>query len=71
MYSHMGEAGRNMSPGLAGVDTVVVACGGKENNALYYALKDQVKELHMVGDVNAVRKVPDATMDGATLGRWL
>ena len=56
---------------IEGVDTVVVACGGKENNALYYALKDQVKELYMVGDVNAVRKVPDATMDGATLGRWL
>jgi 2,4-dienoyl-CoA reductase-like NADH-dependent reductase (Old Yellow Enzyme family)/thioredoxin reductase len=54
---------------IEGVDTVVVACGGRENNALYYSLKDQVREIHVVGDANGIRKVHNATMDGATVGR--
>ncbi|MBW2623295.1 MAG: FAD-dependent oxidoreductase [Deltaproteobacteria bacterium] len=54
---------------IEGVDTVVVACGGRENNALYYNLKDQVDEIYVVGDANGIRKVHNATMDGATVGR--
>ena len=53
------------------VDTVVVGCGGQENNALYYALKDQVKEIHIVGDANGIRRLHDMTMDGAIVGRAL
>jgi len=56
---------------IEGVDTVVLGCGGKENNSLYYALKGQVPEIHAVGDANGVRKVHDATMEGATVGRQL
>jgi 2,4-dienoyl-CoA reductase-like NADH-dependent reductase (Old Yellow Enzyme family)/thioredoxin reductase len=56
---------------IEGVDTVVIACGGQENNELYYALRDRVKEIHIVGDANGVRKVHDATMDGAIVGRLL
>ena len=57
---------------IEGVDTVVVACGGKEDNALYYALKDQVKEIRLIGDAsNAQRRIHDITMEGATLARFL
>lgn len=56
---------------IEGVDTVVLACGGVENNSLYYALKGKVKELHRVGDCNGVRKLLWATNDGAVLGRAL
>lgn len=56
---------------IEGVDTVVVACGGRENNALYYALKDKVKEIHLVGDAMGIRRIHHATMDGAMVGRAL
>jgi len=56
---------------IEGVDTVVVAYGGLEDNALYYALKDRVKEVHVVGDASGVRRIHDATMGGATVGRAL
>jgi pyruvate/2-oxoglutarate dehydrogenase complex dihydrolipoamide dehydrogenase (E3) component len=56
---------------IEGVDTVVVACGGKEDNALYYSLKDQIAEIHLIGDANGVRKIHNATMDGATVARAL
>jgi len=54
---------------IEGVDTVVVACGGLENNALYYSLKDQIEEVYVIGDANGIRKIHNATMDGATIGR--
>jgi NADPH-dependent 2,4-dienoyl-CoA reductase/sulfur reductase-like enzyme len=56
---------------IEGIDTVVIGCGGQENNALYYALKDHVKEIYLVGDANGVRRITDATLDGATVGRVL
>jgi thioredoxin reductase len=56
---------------IEGVDTVVIACGGREDNALYYALKDRVKEIYVVGDANGVRRIHDATREGATAGRAL
>jgi mycofactocin system FadH/OYE family oxidoreductase 2 len=54
---------------IEGVDTVVVGCGGREDNSLFYNLKDQVEEIYIAGDANGVRKVHNATMDGATVGR--
>jgi len=54
---------------IGGVGTVVIACGGRENNALYYALKGQVKEVYVIGDANGVRKIHDATLEGATVAR--
>jgi len=57
---------------IEGVDTVVVACGGKENNALYYALKDRVKQLHLIGDAGgSQQRIHDITMEGATLARFV
>ncbi|MDP2919663.1 MAG: FAD-dependent oxidoreductase [Dehalococcoidia bacterium] len=61
----------NQERRIEGVDTVVVACGGRENNALYYALKGFVEELYLVGDANGVRKIHDATNEAAVLGRML
>lgn len=54
-----------------GIDTVVVACGSKEENSLYYELKDRVPAIHIIGDANGVRKVHNATMDAATIARLL
>jgi NADPH-dependent 2,4-dienoyl-CoA reductase/sulfur reductase-like enzyme len=53
------------------VDTVVIAWGDREENALYYTLKDKVKEVHKIGDANGVRRVHDATREGAIVGRAL
>lgn len=54
---------------IENIDTVIVACGGQEDNALYYALKGQVKELHRVGDCNGVRRLPDATLEASRTAR--
>ena len=56
---------------IEGVDTVVIAYGGQEDNALYYALKDKVKEIHIIGDAHGIRRVHDATREGAVAGRAL
>jgi NADPH-dependent 2,4-dienoyl-CoA reductase/sulfur reductase-like enzyme len=54
---------------IEGVDTVVYAYGGKEENGLYYALKGKVKEVYKIGDANGVRRAHDATREGAVVGR--
>lgn len=56
---------------IEGVDTVVLAYGGVEDNSLYYNLRGKVKELHKVGDCNGVRKLLWATNDGALIARML
>ena len=54
---------------IEGVDTVILGCGGREDNTLYYALRGQVKELHKVGDCNGVRRLPDATLEASRIAR--
>jgi len=54
---------------IENVDTVILSYGSVENNAFYYALKGQVKELYAVGDCQGVRKIIWATNDGATVAR--
>ncbi len=54
---------------IDGIDTVVLAFGGVENNGLYYALKDKVKNIHVIGDCRGVSKILWAVNDGATLAR--
>ena len=66
-YNVFTEAERRID----GVDTVVIACGGQEDNALYCSLKAQVGEIHLAGDANGVRRISDATLDGAIVGRAL
>lgn len=54
---------------IDGIDTVVLAFGGVENNGLYYALKDKVKNIHVIGDCRGVKKILWAVNDGAVLAR--
>jgi NADPH-dependent 2,4-dienoyl-CoA reductase/sulfur reductase-like enzyme len=51
------------------VDTVVVALGGVANDGLYKALKGKLRELHVVGQALAPRKMLDSTLDGLRVGR--
>jgi hypothetical protein len=52
-------------------DDIVVACGGRANNALYDELEGRVQELHLVGDAVAPRRILYATRDGNRVGRAL
>ena len=61
----------NQERRIEGVDSVVIAYGGQPDDALYRALKDRVKELHVVGEAHTIRKLHHITMDGATVGREL
>lgn len=54
---------------IANVDNVVYACGDQENNNLYIQLKRNVNELYLVGDCAGVRRLLQATYDGARVGR--
>ena len=56
---------------IEGVDSVVIAYGGQPDDALYRALRDKVKEIHVAGDAHTIRKLHFITMDGATVGRLL
>jgi len=56
---------------ITGVGTVILACGGREDNALYYEVAGKVGEVHLVGDANGVRRINDATREGAIVGRAL
>ena len=61
----------NQERRIEGVDSVVIAYGGQPDDALYRALKDRVKEVHVVGEAHTIRKLHHITMDGATVGREL
>lgn len=56
---------------IQGVDTVVIAWGDRAENSLHYTLKDKGREIHKIGDANGVRRVHDATREGAIIGRAL
>jgi len=53
------------------VDLVVAACGGQAADALYHAARKICGEVHLVGDALAPRRLMDAILDGARLGRGL
>jgi hypothetical protein len=54
-----------------GIDTLVVSRGSKANDSLYKALKGRVKELHVVGQALAPRKMLDSALDGLRVGRMV
>ncbi|MEE8352921.1 MAG: FAD-dependent oxidoreductase, partial [Dehalococcoidales bacterium] len=56
---------------IEGVANVVIAFGGREDRALYDLLGDRVPEVHVIGDANGVRRIHDATREGAIVGRAL
>lgn len=52
-------------------DTVVLAFGGKANDALYHELNGHVAELILVGDAVSPRRIHDAILDGTRAARAL
>ncbi len=54
-----------------GYDTVVLAAGNTADDSLYFELKDQVKEIHRVGDCVAPRKTDMAIIEGHRVGRMI
>jgi pyruvate/2-oxoglutarate dehydrogenase complex dihydrolipoamide dehydrogenase (E3) component len=56
---------------IEGVDTVVFAAIGKADDALYRALKGEVKEIYAVGHCVSPRLLPDSIRDGTRVGRLL
>ncbi len=50
-------------------DTVVLAFGGKANDALFHELDGRVPELRLVGDACSPRRIHDAILDGTRAGR--
>ncbi|MCB2171072.1 MAG: FAD-dependent oxidoreductase, partial [Deltaproteobacteria bacterium] len=56
---------------IEGVDNVILAYYHKADEALYFDLKDKVRELYRVGDCVAPRMVGDAIRDGERVARQL
>ncbi len=56
---------------IEGIDTVVFAAIGRADDALYHALKGEVKEIYAVGQCLAPRLLTDSIWDGAHVGRLL
>jgi NADPH-dependent 2,4-dienoyl-CoA reductase/sulfur reductase-like enzyme len=52
-------------------DAVVVACGGRADDALYHALADWPGERLLIGDAFAPRRVHDALLDATRAARAL
>jgi 2,4-dienoyl-CoA reductase-like NADH-dependent reductase (Old Yellow Enzyme family)/thioredoxin reductase len=53
----------NVERQIEGIDTIVICTDERANDALYYALKGQVKELHLVGQALSPRKLLDSIAD--------
>ena len=56
---------------VEGFDTVVLACGGASENALYRELQGKVADLHVLGDAYAPRRITFATRQAWSLARQL
>ena len=54
-----------------GYDTIVVVMENRSHDALYFSLKDRVKDLYRVGDCVAPRKIDMAIREGNAAGRIL
>ena len=54
-----------------GIDTLVVSRGSKANDGLYKVLKGRVKELYVVGQALAPRKMLESTLDGLRVARTI
>jgi 2,4-dienoyl-CoA reductase-like NADH-dependent reductase (Old Yellow Enzyme family) len=54
-----------------GVDTLVISRGSKADDALYRALKGRVKELYLVGQALAPRKMLESTLDALRVARTI
>lgn len=54
-----------------GIDTIVVSRGSKANDGLYKSLKGRVKELYVIGQALAPRKMLESTLDGLRVARTI
>jgi mycofactocin system FadH/OYE family oxidoreductase 2 len=54
-----------------GYDTVVVVMPNKPEDALYFRLKNRIKELYRIGDCVAPRKIDMAIWEGNKVGRMI
>ncbi|HJV86585.1 MAG TPA: FAD-dependent oxidoreductase [Noviherbaspirillum sp.] len=54
---------------LRDVDSVVLACGGEAEDALYHALKARLREVHILGDAYAPRRISFATRQAYNLAK--
>lgn len=61
----------NVEERLDGFDTVVLACGGESETGVYHDLKGRVKELYIIGDAYAPRRIYEATQQAAAVGRMI
>jgi 2,4-dienoyl-CoA reductase-like NADH-dependent reductase (Old Yellow Enzyme family)/thioredoxin reductase len=56
---------------IEGIDTVVFCTDERPNDALYYSLKGQVKELYLVGQALSPRRLLDSIADAYVMARAL
>ncbi len=56
---------------ITGVDTVVLSLGSRGEDGLYRALKGAAKEVYLVGSAFAPRRLVEATVQGANVGRMI
>ena len=56
---------------LNDVDTVVLACGNRAENSLHTELVGRVRDLHLIDDAYAPRRLTFATRQGNAVGRSL
>jgi NADPH-dependent 2,4-dienoyl-CoA reductase/sulfur reductase-like enzyme len=56
---------------LAGVDTVVLACGSVSDDSLYHELRPRHQAVHLLGDAYAPRRLSFATRQARELVRAL
>jgi 2,4-dienoyl-CoA reductase-like NADH-dependent reductase (Old Yellow Enzyme family)/thioredoxin reductase len=61
----------NAEKQIEGIDTVVFCTDEKANDALYYSLKGQVKELYLVGQALSPRRLLDSIADAYVVARVL
>jgi mycofactocin system FadH/OYE family oxidoreductase 2 len=54
-----------------GYDAIVLAMGNRVEDALYFSLKDKVKELYRIGDCVAPRKIDMAIYEGDKIVRMI
>jgi 2,4-dienoyl-CoA reductase-like NADH-dependent reductase (Old Yellow Enzyme family)/thioredoxin reductase len=50
-------------------DTIVWACGSRSEKGLYESIKDEVKEVHVIGDCVKPGRIQEAVHQGAWVGR--
>jgi len=70
MIRHRYTSRETLLPDIA---TVVAACGGKSNDALFYDLRRRAPalEVHLIGDAAAPRQIERAIFDGHMVARAL